>query len=166
MNAQAKSKTAAFAALACVLALFAAIPVAAQQGKKFGTLYLKEYQPKTAEEAAILNVLIDYQDAFNAHDLQKFVSMFVKDGAYRPCGSISRPITSKECQQTLAYNFDFYRFETYYDPRISVDGRTAVVKLLLETGDFLTDYTVWMQKVGPAWYVSKNDFINIHSKLG
>jgi hypothetical protein len=165
MSAPTKNKKAAFTALACVLALVAAIPVAAQQGKKYGTRLLKEYAPKTAEEAAVLKVLICYQDAFNAHDLQKFVSMFVKDGAYRPCGSTSQPIASKECQQILTYNFGAYGFETYYDPQISVDGRKATVKLLAESGDYLADYTLWMQKVGPAWFVLKNDFINIRQKL-
>jgi hypothetical protein len=165
MSALTKSRKAAFAALACVLTLVAAIPVAAQQGRKYGTLYLKEYQPKNADEAAIIKVLIDYEDAFNAHNLQKFVSLFVKDAVYRPCGSISQPIASKECQQILTYNFGAFGFETFYDPQISVDGGKATVKLLGESGDYLADSTLWMQKVGPAWFVSKNDFTNVRYKL-
>jgi hypothetical protein len=153
-----------FVGLVCLFAFFAAGLVCAEEGKKYGKLYLNEYEPRNAEETAIIAMLVEYQAAFNAHDLQKFVSFFTKDGIYRPCGSSSSPIGSKKCQDTLVYNFGSYKFETYYDPQISIDGDKAVVNLLIESGFYLGDYTAWMQKVGKVWRITKNDYANVRYK--
>jgi hypothetical protein len=51
--------------LACIFSLLAAVPTVAQQGKKYGKLYLKEYTAKTPDEAAIIKLLIQYQDAWD-----------------------------------------------------------------------------------------------------
>ena len=39
-----------------------------------------------------------------------------------------------------------YQYETYYDPQVSLNGDKAVVKLLLETGPYLADYTFSLSK--------------------
>jgi hypothetical protein len=150
--------------LTCLLFLGSASAVGAQQAKKFGQLYLKEYQAKDQTEVEIINTLLQYEGAFNAHDLQKFVSLFTENGQYRPCGANTHPIADKACQAVLSYNFKAYGFETYYDPQISVDGDRATVRLLLETGSNLGDYTLWLQRVGEMWLVSKNDYSNTRYK--
>ena len=162
----ANARTGVMITFACLSLLLALAPISAQQGKKYGKLNLNEYNAKTAEEKAIINTLMRYEDAFNAHDLNKFVSLFKKDGIYLPCGDevSARPIASKECQDRLKFNFDLFKFETFYDPVISIDGNNATVNLLMETGDYLTDYTIWMQKVGNVWFISKNDHKNSRYK--
>jgi hypothetical protein len=137
-----------------------AIPLSAQEGKKYGKLYLKEYQAKNADEAGIMKTLMQLEGAFNSHDLEKFVSSFAKDAVYRPCGSSANPIASKECRDTIKYNFGAFKYENYYDPEISVEGDTATVKMLLKSGGWLAGYTAWLKKVGEAWLITKNDYTN------
>ena len=43
---------------------------------------------------------------------------------------------------------------------ISVNGDKAIVKLLLESGEYLADYTATMQKMGQSWLISKNEYEN------
>jgi ketosteroid isomerase-like protein len=135
-------------------------------GKKYGRLYLTEYQVKTADEAKILDTLIKYEDAFNSHDLQKFLSCFAKDAVYMPCGTdyTKYPIGSQDCQDIIVRNFDTFKFETYYDPKISVSVSKAVVKLLLETGEYLADYTFALRREGQGWLVSETNYQNDHGK--
>jgi len=118
----------------CLLSLLAINPITAQEGKRYGKISLKEYEPKTGDEATIIDTLIEYENGFNSHDIQKLLSFFAKDAMYRPCGKNTKyPIGSKACQNLIKYNFGSFKFETYYDPRISVNGNKAVVNLLLET---------------------------------
>jgi beta-lactamase regulating signal transducer with metallopeptidase domain len=134
-------------------------------GKKYGKLYLTEYSARTADEASILNLLVRYEAAFNSHDLQKLLSLFAKDATYRPCGvDWKDSIGSKQCQDRLRLNFDVFRFETYYDPRITVNGDHAVVALLLESGDYLADYFFVLKKDNLGWLVWQADYANDHAK--
>jgi len=144
----------------CLLAILASVPLFAQEGKKYGKLFLKEYQPKNEDEASIIQTLMQLEGAFNSHDLQTFVSSFTKDAAYRPCGAGQSPIASKACQDRIKLNFVSFMYETYYDPEISIDGDKAAVKLRLKTGGWLADYTAWLQKAGKVWLITKNDYEN------
>jgi len=154
-----------FIVFVCLVSLLMINPITAQEGKKYGKLYLKEYKAKTADEAAILDILIQYEKSFNSHDLQGLLAFFAKDAIYRPCGVDSHyPVASQGCQNIIKYNFGSFKFETYYDPEMSVNGNEAVVKLLLETGVYLADYKFVFRKDGHAWLISKNDFSNDHLK--
>jgi hypothetical protein len=151
--------------LACILSLLVATPIVAQQGKKYGKLYLKEYKAKTPDEAAIIKLLIQYQDAWNSHDIQKFISLFAKGGTYMPCSTYTTyPIASQKCQDATKTNFGTLKFETYYDPLISVNGDKAVVKALIETGAYLADYTFTLQRNGKDWLVQDARYANDHYK--
>jgi hypothetical protein len=150
--------------IVCLLLVLAIFPISAE-GKKYGKLYLREYQAKDADEAAILDTLIQYEKAFNSHDLEKLDLFFEKDAVYHPCGISNKyPISSGDCQKRLKVNFALYRFETYYDPEISVNGSEAVVKLLLETGSYLADYTFSLKKESQGWLVAAADYTNDHDK--
>ena len=151
------------------LLLGAAVLVSAageDTGKKYGTVYLTEYQVRNADEAAILDGLIQYENAFNSHDLRKLLSLFSKGAIYMPCGTeyTRYPIASQDCQDVLARNFSIFKFETYYDPEITVKGSKAVVHLLLETGDYLAEYTFVMNKEGQSWLVSEASYKNDRGK--
>lgn len=161
-----KNARSVIVSLVCLFSLVATAPIMAEQGKKYGKLYLKEYQTKTAEEEAILKTLIQYEAAFNSHDLLKLLSLFTKDAVYMPCGTgyTKYPIGSKDCQNILKRNFSSFGFETYYDPEISVNGSKAVVKLLIETGGYLADYTFHLSKRGQGWLVSEANYKNDRSK--
>ena len=154
-------KTGLVISFLCVLALLVANPLSAQEGKKYGKLYLKEYQAKNIDEAGILKTLMQFEEAFNSHDLQKFVASFTKDAVYRPSETYPRPIVSKECQDAIEHNFHVFKYERYYDPEITVGGDTATVKMTLHTRLYLADYTVWMQKIGEVWLIKKNDYTNV-----
>ena len=148
----------------CLLSL-SLIHCISAEGKKYGKLYLREYQAKDADEAAILDTLIQYEKAFNSHDLEKLDSFFEKDAIYHPCGIDNKyPISSGDCQKRLKVNFAVFRFETYYDPEISVSGNEAAVKLLLETGNYLADYSFSLRKESQGWLVASADYTNDHYK--
>ncbi len=150
---------------ALVVGSAAGLDTAGQTSRKYGKLYLAEYPAKDADEAAILNTLIQYETAFNSHDLQKLLSLFAEGATYHPCGVDSRyAIGSQQCQNILRLNFRIFKFEKYYDPKISVNGETAAVTLLLETGDYLADYTFALKKENQIWLVTKADYANDHEK--
>jgi hypothetical protein len=114
---------------------------------------------------AILATLTRCEAAFTSHDLKKFCSLFARDAVYHPCGvSAKYPIGSKYCQELIKYNFGFLKFEKYYDPRITVDGRRAVVTILIETGDYFANYTFLLTKQDGGWMVSETDYANVHWK--
>ena len=150
--------------LICLLSLSLATLVSAE-GKKYGKLYLREYQARNADEASILDTLIQYEKAFNSHDLEKLDSFFEKDAVYHPCGIDNKyPISSGDCQKRLKVNFAIFRFETYYDPEISVNGDEAVAKLLLETGSYLADYTFSLRREGQGGLIAAADYTNDHDQ--
>jgi hypothetical protein len=151
--------------LLCLLSFVVTIPLAAEQGKKYGKLYLREYTAKGADEAAILDTLLQYERAFNSHDLKTLLSFFANDATYHPCGVDNKyAIGAKDCQNRIKVNFVSFGFETYYDPVISIKGNEAVVKLLLETGDYLADYTISLKKDDQSWLISACDYANDHLK--
>jgi hypothetical protein len=152
--------------LVCLFSIAIFTPISAQQGKKFGAHYLKEYHAKNADETAILDTLMQYETAFNAHDLQKMIALFTKDGIYMPCGNnyIRYSISSKDCQTVLQRNFSLFGFETYYDPQIKVNGDKAAINLLLETGAYLADYQFTLQKVNQRWLVLDAEYTNDRNK--
>jgi len=153
-----------FPILVVSFGLLLAVPTPAQQGKKYGTLFLKEFQPKNAEETDVVNVLMQYEAAFNSHDLERLVSLFGKDAIYYPCGYMKCRIANKDCQDRTRANFSIYGFETYYDPQILLNGDKAIVKLLLETGALLVDYTFSLSKESGEWRVAETSYINVRYK--
>jgi len=147
-------------ALATILSA-SGIETTRQAGKKYGQLYLGEYSAKDGDEAAILDTLVQYERAFNSHNLQKLVSLFTKDGLCRPCGASRKySIESPDWREQIRDNFIFFKFETFYDPRMTVHRGTATVKLLLESGDYLADYSFELTRNGQGWLVSKADYSN------
>ena len=141
------------------------IETTSQGGKKYGNLYLREYRAKATDERAILDTLMQCETAFNSQDLQKLVSLFAVDGSYRPCG-VNRKysIGSQDCLDRIKDNFIFFRFETFYDPSMTINGDKATVKLLLESGDYLADYSFVLKRKGRSWLVSEADYSNEHVK--
>ena len=131
-------------------------------GKRYGSLYLTEYKVRSAEEAGIVDALIQYEDAFNAHDLSKMLSLFAKGAVYMPCGGwyTKFHVESSYCQHIIERNFEIFKSEAFYDPRITLNGRTAVVGLLLESGFYLTDYTLVLKRGAHGWLVSDASYEN------
>jgi beta-lactamase regulating signal transducer with metallopeptidase domain len=70
---EGKTPKRSLAALACAALLIgAAVLMGAtgtDTGKKYGALHLMEYQVKNAEEAGVLTTLIQFENAFNSHEL-------------------------------------------------------------------------------------------------
>jgi hypothetical protein len=141
------------------------IETSGQEGKKYGKLYLREYPAKTPDEGAILYTLMQYETAFNSHDLQGLVVLFANDGSYRPCGAVRKySIGSRDCLDQIRENFIFFKFENFYDPAMTINGDKAAVKLLVESGDYLADYTFALKRKGLNWLVSEADYSNEHVK--
>ena len=155
------SKIRVFVVLACVLFLLATVAISCQQGKKYGKLYFKEYQAKNADEAAIINVLNQYQAAFRSHDIQKLVSLFDKNGTYMSTTFQNHlPVASQQCQDRIKDDSRaFGGFWNWYDPVITVTGDKAVVKVLSEFKYFLEDDTYTLVREGNDWLLS--DFSHV-----
>ncbi len=150
-------KCLALSGLAALLLLAAALLGATGQdpGKRYGSLYLTEYRVRNADEARILDTLIQFENGFNSHSLQGMLSVFVQGGLYMPrtCWYTKFPVASPYCQRVIEQDFGMFKFQTFYDPAITVSGDTAVVRLLLETGDYLDDFTFTMEKEAGGWRV-------------
>jgi beta-lactamase regulating signal transducer with metallopeptidase domain len=124
-------------------------------GRKYGSVYLTEYNVRSADEAGILNTLIQFQEAYNSHSLGRLSAFFAKGASYMPCGYARLPIESPSCQAAIQRGFQIYPLQIYYDPAIVVHGRTAVVNVLLEAGYYLRDYTFLMEKAERGWLVQE-----------
>ncbi|HUI69076.1 MAG TPA: hypothetical protein VL354_01060 [Spirochaetia bacterium] len=94
-------------------------------------------------------------------------NLFTKDGTYMPCSTYTTyPIGSPKCQDATKANFYTLKFETYYDPMISVTGDEAVVKALVESGAYLADYTFTLQRSGTSWLVKDARYAHDRYKGG
>ena len=47
---------------------------------------------------------------------------------------------------------------------MTINGDKAAVKLLLESGDYLADYSFVLTRKGRSWLVSEADYSNEHVK--
>jgi beta-lactamase regulating signal transducer with metallopeptidase domain/ketosteroid isomerase-like protein len=146
-------------AVACLASVVLLSGAGADPGRAYGALRLREYQVRSADEAAIVDVLIRYEDAFNRHDAARLLSLFSDDAVYMvPCGLIGpgHRLAVPGGRDVFQSTFRTLGFETCYDPQITVSGSTAVACLVVESRAYLTtDYTFVMRKEGADWLVSE-----------
>lgn len=153
-------------ALICLLCVLATLAAAAEF-KKYGKLYLnlREYQAESADEAAIVSTLIQFERAFNSGNLKKFNSFFTKDALHRLDGTdIWYSIGSSDCQSILTACFGAFQFEIFCDPKISAKDDGAIVELVLETRSCFARYTLSLRAGQQGWQIWKAEYTHERPK--
>jgi ketosteroid isomerase-like protein len=95
------------------------------------TATLRNYQPKSVDEAAIKAVLVDYEKAINNHDVAGILSV-MNEKAEITTGMDRRIVSKEEYAEILPQRFTYISGVTAGTPEIVIKEKHAIVKFPLE----------------------------------
>lgn len=138
-----------------------------------GDVQLTEYQPKNMVEGEIVALLIEYQDAKNRFDLSRFLACLHGQGRFSYKGAA---MVSKETLRAslpgfwrtlqspnriilypLSHEFvtgDYYLSGRLVNPRISINGSSAIATVTFTSGWWRQKHYISMQRVNDQWVVT------------
>jgi len=125
-----------------------------------GKVLLGDYKAQNAEEEKIVETLINYEKAYNEHNLERAFSYCTESVKLTPCAEYVE--VSKE-DFVKRFPGQFYIFPTYtfYKPAIEVDGGKADLNLRLDAGRWAFDYKIIMVKEKDNWLIQETSWENI-----
>ena len=81
-----------------------------------GKILLKEYKAKNADEEKIIATLINYEQAYNAHDKDKLLSFFSADAKLMPCGEMGIQVSKADYAKRFPSKWSSYPEYMFYGP--------------------------------------------------
>ena len=113
---------------------------------------LSNYEPKSPQERALKNILMDFQESVNARDSKKLESLIHEDAAIM-VGSerkiLSKAAYSKVLPKRLAENPPV----ALGTPKMSVTGDDAEVRIYMTRGDYNGLVVFNMKMENGKWYI-------------
>lgn len=127
----------------------------------FITLYacagtpLKNYQPRSADEEEIIEVIMQHESAWNEHDISGFMATIHNSALIEY--SCTGPLISKsESADKLQRMMNEYPTVILINPKLNVSGNEAVVKVTsTELGDEPHLFRLEMLKENDRWLITK-----------
>ncbi|MCF8084708.1 MAG: nuclear transport factor 2 family protein [Deltaproteobacteria bacterium] len=101
----------------------------------FGCATLKEYKPKSKEEAAIKNVLVTFMDSAKKGDVQG-VSPLLHDDFKAPVGRERKVLSKNEYLEALPQRAAEHPPITMSEPQMNIKGDRADVKCSVTRGNW------------------------------
>ncbi len=142
-----------------------------------GEVDLADYQPKNKVEGEIIALLIEYQDAKNRLDLNRFLACLDEQGRFSYMGAAmvskgrlraSLPAFWKTLQSPnrivlypLSHEFvtgDYYLSGRLVNPRISSNGFSADVTVTFASGWWRQKHFISMKCVNDRWMITLLDW--------
>ena len=142
-----------------------------------GEVELTDYQPKNKVEGEIVALLIEYQDAKNRLDLDRFMACLDEQGRFSYMGAAmvskkrlrtSLPSFWKTLQSPnrivlypLSHEFvtgDYYLSGRLVNPRISNNGCSADVTVTFASGWWRQKHYISMHRVNDRWMITLLDW--------
>jgi len=142
-----------------------------------GDVQLTEYRPKSKVEGEIVALLIEYQDAKNRQDLNRFLSCLDEQGrfSYRGAAMVSKgglrtslPGFWKTLQSPnrfvvypLVHEFvtgDYYLSGRLVNPRIYINESSVDVTVTFASGWWRQKHFISMQRVNDRWMITMLDW--------
>lgn len=90
-----------------------------------GKVLLKEYKAQNAEEEKIIATLIDYEQAYNAHEKDKLLSFFSEDAKLMPCGEMGSLVSKVDYAKKFPDKWSSYPKYMFHIPAITTMGNLA-----------------------------------------
>jgi ketosteroid isomerase-like protein len=119
---------------------------------------LRDYKPANPDEAAIISVVIGWEDCLNNADQNKFRSI-VADDARITHGLPQRKIfTKEEYVKILPERIKQVGIIKFSNPKIRISGDTAKVQVYYEGKVAHMDYYLELKKSGDKWLILANSF--------
>ena len=118
---------------------------------------LRDYKPANAEEAAIISVVIAWEESFNNADQDKFRSI-VADDARIMHGPQKKIYTKEEYVKILPERIKQMGIIKFSNPKIRISGDTAKVQAYYEGKFAHMDYYFELKKFGDKWLIIANSF--------
>ena len=118
---------------------------------------LRDYKPANSDEAAIISVVIAWEESFNNVDQDKFLSI-VADDAKIMHGTQKKIFTKQEYVKILLERKKQMGTIKFSNPKIRISGDIAKVQAYYEGKIAHMDYYFEVKKFGDKWLILANSF--------
>ena len=118
---------------------------------------LRDYKPANSEEAAIISVIIAFEESFNKVDQKLFLSIMA-DGAQIMHGAQRKIFTKEEYVNILPERIKEMGIIKFSNPKIKIDRDTAIVKADYESRVVSMPYSFNLKKIGGKWLILSNSY--------
>ena len=119
---------------------------------------LKNYKPANPEEAAIISVLITFEEAFNNADSKAMLSI-VADEAQIMIGREGKLVNKEEYDKILPERFKAIGAITISNPKIKIERDIATVKVEISSIRISgMPYTNKLKKLGDKWLIRAAEY--------
>ena len=120
---------------------------------------LKDYEPRTADEEELIEVVMKLERAWNEQDLSGFMAIF-HDSALIELGCGGLLVPAKESADRIKRMMAEYPRVKLINPRLEVsESEALVVVTSTELGDEFHLFKLEMQKENEQWFITKETCI-------
>lgn len=121
---------------------------------------VKDYQPESNDEASIKEFFVNYENLYNAHDVDALGELFSPDAQILAGGRARKMVNTQEYldmhRETFANNPDL-RVELY-SPKIKVNGDEAEATFKIESPGsghtYIPPFTYYLVKENGSWLIT------------
>ncbi len=118
---------------------------------------LKDYEPKSPDEEAIVKVLIKVQDAWNNKDLDEFLAAFHDNGEILyGIGASGVPYSKEKYAKVFSQQRGYVGPLTYVNPIITITGDKAIARVITPEVNMHNLLTYSMVKENGSWYIMRD----------
>ena len=125
-----------------------------------GKTLSKDLKAKNADEKKIIETLIDYEQAYNAHDKTKLLSFFSSDAKLMPCGEMGSQVSKIDYAKRFPGKWSSYPKYVFSNPVVTTMENKANLKSTLVSGGWTTDYRIMMIKENGNWLIQETSYSN------
>ncbi|RJR44571.1 MAG: nuclear transport factor 2 family protein [Desulfobacteraceae bacterium] len=118
---------------------------------------VREYKPVNAEEAAVISVIIAFEESFNQADAKK-MSSILADEAKMMHGWNKQILTKEEYKKILPQRIKEMGVVTFSNPRIEINQGEATVWADYKSRVAVLNYSFKLKKMGDKWLIMSNSF--------
>jgi hypothetical protein len=119
---------------------------------------LKEYKPANPEEAAVISVIIAFEESFNKVDQKLFLSIMA-DGAQIMHGAQRKIFTKEEYVNILPERIKEMGTIKFSNPKIKIERDIATVQAIYDGKVAVgMPYSFELKKTGDKWLILSNSF--------
>ncbi len=113
---------------------------------------IANYEPRTPDETALKNILLDFQDGVNSRDAVKIINL-IHDDASIMAGRERKILTRAEYFNILPKRLAENPPIALGKPKMAISGGQAEVKVYITRGEYRGLLVFNMKRVGDKWYI-------------
>jgi hypothetical protein len=118
---------------------------------------LRDYKPANPEEAAIIKVIIAFEESFNKADQELFLSIMADDARIMH-GREKRIFNKAEFVRILPERIKEIGIISFSNPKIKIDRDVASVQATYESKMVVMPYSFELKKIKDKWLILSNAF--------